>query len=524
MPKEPTHENDAITAKVVSRREALHWALGGAMVTLSGCSMPNIMKPRPTCLEVQSTDGLIIDMHCHLMNRKDVNLKTFVDRRVINSDESIWKVLVTYFPTWLIEPLAEGWAMTSTEELEWISQYLTELQTGAQHFCDLAIGAQKGWVFASKDPQWMFASKNIQGQGMLRNRTRNAARMIELFPSVDLFTPSMVDLYEGPTKNTSKLIELVRYYKQLHIASQGRFIPLVSFSPERAYWERNNPENSDYKRPFSLVQYCIEELGFIGVKVHPSSGFAPVNNMRHACPNTFMQIEPDKRRWKDEREFYDKEMERLFQYCSSVDVPILTHNSTGIDANEKCMHRFDNQLEWTNSPVQWGAAIRNWKIRVCLAHFADGFDKEAEPKAWLAYVLAHLESLPGMYLDISHPDDMLNPDGNSIRPEMRTAFVDLLRRHPVVGKRLMYGSDWHMPEVAELGERYYAIMNDLIPSENKRRVMGMTAVEFFGLERGRQTRERLEKFYKSNSVPLEKVPWLRKLTRIEQDLTQGVSR
>jgi hypothetical protein len=118
--------------------------------------------------------------------------------------------------------------------------------------------------------------------------------------------------------------------------------------------------------------------------------------------------------------------------------------------------------------------------------------------------------------DLSHSTEMLTSDGIRIRENFRGAFVELLSQYPEIGARLMYGSDWHMPKVAVIGRQYYKGMRGLIPQEIRNRVMGMTAVDFFGLRKWYATRHRLEDFYFRNKVPVGKVPWLRKLKQSEQ--------
>lgn len=93
-----------------------------------------------------------------------------------------------------------------------------------------------------------------------------------LFPEVDLFTPAMVDLGEGSFDGYSDPYELASYYEHLHIASNGRFVPLVSYSPDRA-WEEGQYGLS--RRQLIHVRDCVEKRGFIGVKVHPPLAFHP---------------------------------------------------------------------------------------------------------------------------------------------------------------------------------------------------------------------------------------------------------
>jgi len=353
----------------------------------------------------------------------------------------------------------------------------------------------------------------------------------------------MVDFYEGDWEKYSYPTELVNYYKQLNIASNGRFLPLVSFSPERSYeeevvarWDREET----YKRNLELVKYAIEELGFIGVKLHPSSGFSPINNNDYGCPNTPNQRQ--ERLFPAQAAHYDKILMELFEYCRRVDVPLLIHSGTGISANRECMERGDDPSKWTNSPNSWSQALdivngvklkyegrlipEDQELRICLAHFAGAFRRGGKPMKmgsafdhtdpykypeahpWLLLAAEACAKHKGVYVDLADVSEWFSDDTPG---EYNRLFLDFIDGNDDLAQKMMYGTDWHMPEVAPLGSRYLSSVQDFLPPELMDNTMGLNAVEFYGLARGRATRKRLEAFYSRHDLDLKKIPWIAKI-------------
>ena len=380
-----------------------------------------------------------------------------------------------------------------------------------------------------------------------------------------MFAPSMVDFYEGTGIEANAgydPIEAVRFYSALNLATNGRFLPMVSFSPERQYDEEINGQTTDglnHKRPLDLIRWAVEELGFVGVKLHPSTGFSPIGNQKYGCLNTKGQNADRYPPSADEvqRRFirYDEIMMELFLLCAELDVPILTHGSRGIMANNFCMthkrpgnsqgtpftyHPLDPdnmwvdevELEWTNSPKIWVKTMKTVQkaiagrpdlngrtLRVCLGHLAGGFkrkpNKTGEPEYlgdkvathpvrktdWLAYMMGAVGRTPGLYFDLSNqgylfekPARGLPEPLSKMHPNARAA-LGLLSDEPGFAQRAMYGTDWHMPSLSKISGSYQAEIRRGLYPYTRSRVMGGNAIRFLGLNSGGTNRTRLEQFY-----------------------------
>src|SRR5207248_2044145 len=122
----------------------------------------------------------------------------------------------------------------------------------------------------------------------------------ETYPSVTLFTPCLVD-YDAwsddraPTPLATQIL-IQEVISRLSIQGKiqradARFHPFVAFDPRRdaeAKPAAAAPDNHD--KPIAvptsnsgaleMVRYAIESAGFLGVKIYPAVGFAPIDNVR----------------------------------------------------------------------------------------------------------------------------------------------------------------------------------------------------------------------------------------------------
>ena len=440
---------------------------------LSSCVMPPeiVKKVGENCKKLPTGDErLRIDVHCHLLNQDDAYASAFLTRR--------------YIPDYLIPKLISGAAIRGAsnvagttidtmgaeiEKLEklmklpvWKNGGTKEL---SQKFCELGTQEQRTFVRTDDTDDSVHVGAG-RPTGFVSNRLRNAAMMMYFWPNVDIFMPSMIDFYEGRfhisdlnprhPRGQAKIYNhpgyQVDFYKKLNLATRGRFLPLVSFHPER----QANKE-ADSEAPLDIVKRAIENEGFIGVKLHPSTGINPLNNKVFGCPNTPIQYRRILR--PDVAGKINEAMEKLLNYCKAVDVPILTHGSDGLPAHEACMHgipvvekgydyepvdpertlnqrwaikeedriAYRDPATWTGAPKHWIEArgdLGNFKL--CISHFASRFqdhvgarigkyeknlppvdyleDGRLKPSKWLLTVLEHLRKSPdpSLMLDLSH--------------------------------------------------------------------------------------------------------------------------
>jgi len=548
------------------RRDFLNLLGMTSLVALAGCTLPpraieNIGKE---CKKQIADDSILrIDMHCHLKNIDDANSTAFVKRRFLENVPFLGFTLDTAAS--LVLPIVRVATKLTTQSSKTEAKYLQkELSYGKafnpHEFCEEVSKRQRG-SFLSDDFKEGKPIRIGKGRtmGFTSNRLRNAALMMAQWEQVDIFMPSIVDFYEGIGGGSAEEPEdLARFYSKLNLVTRGRFLPLISYHPRRQIDAlKKRAKGEEVKTPLELVEDAITKYGFIGVKVHPSSGFNPIENAKYGCRNGGPFVK-DRKLGEEDGAKYDKAMTDLYELCDRLDFPILTHGSDSLAAESDCMHEPESKpQEWTGSAHHWINAVneesaKKRDVKVCLGHFASRFqnhekglrgeygsnefhveykdDRALEPSAWLAAAEGDIKQNDNsnIWLDLSYMVELIysaakddkvtrrwphifrsegreDPDG-----KFACAFKRFLAERPHLLEKTMYGTDWHMPEVSRIGDLYQDLMENLLPKEAKERVMGLNAVEFFGLYEGRANRERLNEFYKDNGID-EEIPWMKRV-------------
>lgn len=560
--------------KAISRRSFL--ATTAATATLSACG---INSPTPEdakllqfsgtlCDDRSAAGPLRIDMHCHFLNLRDLSAGPFVARRALNFDESNVPGLDA------AAGIAVGGAARvlrvttepTSDETGHLRYELKTPETRTLHhdptqFCQYAERYQDG-IFKAK--------KRNQLTGVFSNKVRNAGRIAEVYPSIDIFMPSMVDLYDD-RRSMNSIDQQISFYESLNLVTGGRYLPMVSYNPQRQYQAQIVGHTGGEAPYLDQVKEAISKKGFIGVKLHPSSGFSPLNNLRYGCVNTATQIvNEDDQQLYDRFVAYDQLLDTLYKFCAENDVPILTHGSTGITSNRRCMRgprgseawterpsgprgtgdrewRYlyrdwgriggkDSELplEWTNAPDIWDQVARKYKVKVIISHFSDSLKVDetrnvVQASPWLMRAAEICNNNSNVYMDLSIITEFFYLDKPSgaepsyrIRPGYCEVFAELNRRFPKLRKQLLYGTDWHMPHTAYVGADFLPLVETLLDQsglgDEKDAIMGTRAADVFGLQSGRQNRKRLETFYAARGAhftgqPLttDDIAWMRKL-------------
>jgi predicted TIM-barrel fold metal-dependent hydrolase len=550
----------------MNRREFAKLTALGAAAAASACTLKEeaVLEIAESCSSsVAPDEKLRIDMHCHLMNLTDGNSAAFLNRHKLQKEEPSIVAEVIATP---IVSLVDRIARLAVDSLDSEIRFLNEMhETGSftnANFCASSSRRQSG-VFLSNDTS---GANTPLGKGrltgFLSNRTRNASLMMAMWPEVDLFMPSMVDFYEvGPGglwgDSDPHPDQRMYFYEALNRATRGRFVPFVSFHPEREMKDRSRSLTQ-----LQMVEKAIRELGFVGVKVHPTAGFDPLDNEKYGCPNTWLQLR--KELTEKEKIGYQKAMEELYALCDRLDVPILTHGGDGVTAHAECMHgRSDDPLDWTASTKHWTEAVdmfvKDDGFSVCLGHFASDFrdhlkekagdykginppveydeDGRLIPSAWLKHANQYIKKHPDgrVWLDLScmpaiaysqksgEETDRSNRrkffgSGGSDGGKFAKAFTDFLQRNPHLYRRTMYGTDWHMPGASMAGPEYLKYIEASLPEASRRDIMGLNAARFAGLTKGSLNRNRLENYYDKHGIREEEVRWMRRVDQ-QQDLT-----
>lgn len=585
----------------MDRRDFMQTALMGIGAALTGCTIPEQVLRRDAyaCSQRAAADEMLrIDMHCHLINQDDANGAAFLARRYL-PDNAAADLLGGIAIRSAVE--TSGLMVNSlTRERELLEDWITrpprymdgkKFRYSDAAFCTEMNASQRGFFLSGSA-----ASKAVPGSGrptgFTSGRLRNAALMMAFWPKIDIFMPAMVDFYEGRNGGYGEHpARQAKFYRDLHLATRGRFMPLISFNPERAVKESRQPKN-DQMTALDSVEVALRDWGFVGVKVHPTAGFNPIDNMQYGCPNTALQIR--ERLTAYDAIAYDRAMEALYDLCEAYDVPILTHGSDSLSAHEACMHgvieenlryhsdaeqriKYRDPMLWTNSTAHWGELLERRRqsrnLRICIAHYASRFqhhlaakkhfepefhpdlcgehgtgkgnicpkrydDRPAEhghveynpdgslrPSDWLAGAMRIIEGdETRLALDLSHmvelcyseaartgeKIDRSGPFAYEIDDGGRyaLAFRKHLRENPYLHKQILYGTDYHMPDVSTVGPSYQRLIEavlDAVPLSVCEDIMGRNAAHFFGLAKRPDgtksaTRRRLEAFYDQYEV------------------------
>lgn len=555
----------------MKRRKFLKYSLASPMLAASGCGYTTQQRSAflDNCSSRASDESsLVIDVHCHLLNAIDADYAAFAERRVLKTGSAFLPHALRRVRA-RIDPDTVSARKEANRLLDtWRAKKVTPV-------CTEGLPAQTE-LFTSDDGLETRPDRHLgdgRVTGFFSSRSRNAAILMAQFPQVDLFVPAIVDFYEGNTFNYPSPSEQMQYYSALALASEGRFLPMVSFHPERYAVERQDFHTHDN---LDIVRFAIERSGAIGVKVHPSTGFDPLSNENFAALTGRLKKGvscEDYRQNKNNLELHrlmDKGMRKLYALCDELDVPILTHGSPTLTANPRCMMEGDTFNDWTNSSQHWIEAIREKRSanpRVAFAHLAGGpstadqlveaskggrhahgsyFGSKAQdgsysPSPWLQEILDELRKDKGdLWLDASVQNEIAysqaireneqsetwtaNKRGADLFKEAKHDTGDLARwysrlfdEYPALKKRMMYGSDLHMPDVGQVsgGDAYFHLLANATSNEQevRRRFVGLNAAEFLGLKKGRRTRDRLERFFSSAGVRLDDVAWMQKVDR-----------
>ncbi|HEX6100577.1 MAG TPA: amidohydrolase family protein [Thermoanaerobaculia bacterium] len=235
------------------------------------------------------------------------------------------------------------------------------------------------------------------------------------YPSVNLYITHMMDMenyyppgkpnYDYPDQQVIRMLNLMK-------SSNGRLITFIAFDPQRENWRE--------------IMDDALGAGCAGVKFYPPNGYPPFDE-------TTSQVPPS--------------TAEFFRYCIEKDVPVFTHCTPhGFEAEGGHGKKYANPVLWRKALEQ--PEFRN--LRLCLGH-AGGeegwFPKEGGPTPATAPFSAEVINLckrfPNVYCEVAYLDEILTTEG-------QTRFQNAMRRAMQApgeydfGKKLMYGSDWHM--------------------------------------------------------------------------------
>ncbi len=265
-------------------------------------------------------------------------------------------------------------------------------------------------------------------------------------PGVSLFVHLMMDM-DHPYGDTSHYSypHAIRRIRELCRQSGGCIVAFVAFDPYR-------PECNE------VVEDVLQDDVFIGIKFYPPSGYRPDRNeeARRAPGRSVSASELDRR------------CRRLFSFCNSRQIPIMTHCTPGgMQVSPSAM------TGWNSNPDHWRETLDRFPdLRLCFGHAGGSgrwFDERAaeatDPPGypWADAVVDLCSRYENVYTDFGHAIEMLDA-GRASRFANELAAAIRRGGEFAFHKKVMYGSDFPMPMPSGGWRKYYAAFLNAIRS------------------------------------------------------------
>jgi predicted TIM-barrel fold metal-dependent hydrolase len=548
------------------RRQVLRFALGGLASPLLLSCAATLGPGR--AVRSGAGHSLLVDVHCHVFNASDLPVRGFVQRVVFGDEEEQVvlgpeaRAVLPWIGSVLIELLGDR-AKTAEEELAEMAQaQRRSLPARTANVTDdtdeVARALQavlsetpavrrtlrlsdmprdlrgRGTLLrrmaeeAHLDPQQVDlssaagarelargllvgqdgVSRHIQwAQELTRDRREIVSRLVALYaPSaaVSLFTPALID-FSGWLEDEprSSLTSQIRVMERIQRQQTG---PAVHcFAPFDPWRQIMDVEAGERTTALQLVQWAIEEMGFIGVKLYPPMGFLPVGNalVRQTYPERVAGI-------RDFPAKLDRALMDLYAYAEREGVPVMAHATDSNGAAPGYARRAH--------PRAWESVLQAYPhLRLNLGHFGDFEEARGTVpgEAWEA-VIGGLFSEAGastLYADLSYLAELLPDRDPTVATQIRQLLADFIQQYDAALQHLMYGSDWLMLGRERGYEGYAAALREemgrILGDERRlHNFLGGNAVRYLGLRPGEPARRRLEAYYARNRLD---ATWLERI-------------
>jgi predicted TIM-barrel fold metal-dependent hydrolase len=234
---------------------------------------------------------------------------------------------------------------------------------------------------------------------------------------VKIFVHHMMDLqhyYDPGDCFYDFVTEQIARMRKLVDANKGRLLTFVAWSPRR-------PKDID------VVKKALADGNAVGVKVYPPSGYQADEAFNEA----------------------------IYDFCGSK-IPLFSHcTPVGFEAHKGFGMKSD--------PAFWRNVLkRHPELRLCLAHAGGDepwFGKTAFAGSFAERAFQLALDFPNVYCEFGYHDDVLDPN-------RRQAFVDNLSRclkqkEGAFGKKIIYGTDWHMIQKIRGHQQYFHAFEQL---------------------------------------------------------------
>lgn len=452
--------------------------------------------------------SLIIDVHSHIFNAKDLPIRGYLKRRF--EFKGVRGILfdIAIFDS-LVSCLRHNW--------EIIVDYGDGKPENHSPKIIEAIIKEAGY-------------EGLIDWGILlsKERTSIVEELLEFSNpfNVDLHTPLVTDFtfwfeqskINEDGKDIPIHVQIDEIYESIILKKQGKIHPFVPFCPARAIaFEKKlkDPYGNPILDPYKMVEDAVKKKGFIGLKLYPAIGYRPRRN----------SVVEDKRKRKIpfyknferysgfESQDYERVLSKIFDICIELDIPVTTHSAMG------GLEAFPNSSYVFGHSGVWDYLLREDKyknkLKLNLAHFGWHDDYSlGDPDGWAEDICNLIAKYETVYTDVGLVKAFAN------KKLAKNKFRDIFCYYPEVKDKILFGTDWH-PLVKEKCYNSFSgtlnhIFQELIREKNNvcsqsdnDKFLGLNAVNFLGLNKNAANRNRLEEFYLKHNI--SKPKWVKKL-------------
>jgi predicted TIM-barrel fold metal-dependent hydrolase len=362
-------------------------------------------------------DNCLFDVHCHIFDRKTVNIKYVLLRMALmrlfkleseKAELSYWTEDVFDIYENANKSDTEADLKEFEDELNNLEIYIEQKETNEESFRGRGL----------KDAIRVVRKGNMEEIYDFYINNFSLTKVNEFKNNPFVACVLMMDLQTGWEVNTKK--DFSEQVEELNILANNKpILPFFAIDPRRA----NLPGDKNLYTLFEKA-FTNEDSRFFGVKCYPSLGYFPD----------------------------DKRLEPIFKLCEEFNIPVTTHcGGESVSTHKKSIDYNGNQrrLEGNNrierarllnAPLHWKPVLEKFpNLKLNLAHFGtDHFWKNHintnnNDERILDLIGMLNDDTKKVYTDFSY---------NLIEIEILYKLREVLDSNPQIKSKLMYGTDF----------------------------------------------------------------------------------
>ena len=264
-----------------------------------------------------------------------------------------------------------------------------------------------------------------------------ADRLLEHLHPDDGLIALMMDIASDrePERDRENFERQLRGTMEAAVQRPGRIFPFVAVNPRRT-------------THFDVLRRAVEEMGFCGVKLYPSLGYAVDT----------------------------PELRAIYDYCMQSDLPLLVHCTDG------GFYRDPASIAHSD-PDRWYSVLEDYpELRLCFGHCGGcrGLigGGGPVPGSWAEQVLEYVRGFPNVCADLSYHVDMM---GGGAPETDYFATLRVLLADPELSGRLLFGTDSWLVRLNVTDAHYWKYFEQHLTAGEFRQITEEAPRRFLGL-------------------------------------------